>query len=123
MASRLSAREVAVGSAGVAALEGSPADPLAQEIMRERGLDISGHRARQLTSELVFASDLLLAMDGRLKRAVEETFPGSVGRVHLLGRWGGFEIPDPHGRPRAIFVEVLHLIERGVSDFERAFWS
>ena len=50
-----------VSSAGVGALVGHPADPFAMELMRERGLDIAAHRARQVTPELVAAHDLVLA--------------------------------------------------------------
>jgi protein-tyrosine phosphatase len=44
-----------VESAGVAALVGRPADSLAVDLLRERGIDLSAHRARQLTPELAAA--------------------------------------------------------------------
>ena len=124
LASRLEGRRATlVGSAGVTALVGHPADPIARDLMRERGLDISGHLARQLTPEMAMAHDLILVMDGDLKRAVEELAPSSLGRVHRLGRFGDFDIPDPVGLERPEFERALSLIERGIDDFERAFWS
>jgi protein-tyrosine phosphatase len=125
LAGRLAGRtpSVRVESAGVAALVGQPADPMACELMRERGLDLSGHRARQLTPEMVYASDLVLTMDTSLKRWVEQLVSGTVGRVHRIGRWGNFDVPDPFGKPRPAFEYALALIEDGLDDFMRVFWS
>src|SRR3954470_16771692 len=44
------ARNLVVKSAGLAALVGEPAVPHALELMREKGIDLSRHRARQLTA-------------------------------------------------------------------------
>jgi protein-tyrosine phosphatase len=113
----------AVESAGVAALVGEPADPLAVALMKERGLDLSRHRGRQLTAELAGAFELILVMDEDQQRAVERIYPVGRGRVHRLGRFGGFDVPDPYGGPRAAFEDSLALIERGLAEFESAFWS
>ena len=112
-----------VESAGIAALVGSPADPIAVELMRERGLDLGNHRARQLTPELVRTSDLVLVMESGQVGYVEELFPPARGRVHRLGRIGVFDVPDPYRRGRTAFENALALIERGLTDVERTFWS
>jgi protein-tyrosine phosphatase len=112
-----------VESAGIGALVGQQADVFAVELMRNRGLDLSQHRGRQLTRELAARFDLILVMDERQQRAVENIFPPARGRVHRLGRFGNFDIPDPYGKPRAAFEHSLALIERGIDDFVRAFWS
>lgn len=124
LAARLRKRgiQATVGSAGVSALAGKPADPTAQALMLGRGIDISAHRARQLTPDLIRAFELILVMESRQQRAVEEILPGARGRVHRLGRWGGFDVPDPYGRDREDFEDALGLIVRGVDDLERAFW-
>jgi len=112
-----------VSSAGIAALVGRPADPIAVALLAERGVDISEHRARQLTAAMVEASDLVVVMEERHVADVEALTPAARGRVHLLGRFGRFEIPDPYRRPREAFEEALGLIDRGVSDFAQRFWS
>jgi len=124
-AQRLTARGVKaqVESAGIGADEGRPAAPLAQELVRERGLDLSGHVSRQLTQELVADFELVLVMEERLKKAVEHMFPEARGRVQALGRFGKFDIPDPWGGPRADYERVLRLIDRGLDDYEKALWS
>jgi len=118
---RLPALEVA--SAGISALVGRPADPLAVALLAERGIDLSAHRARQLTPELVSKSDLILAMERRHVADVEALAPAARGRVHLLGRFGGFEVPDPYRQPREAFEAALALIERGLADYQQRFWS
>jgi protein-tyrosine phosphatase len=121
LADRLRGRAVAaqVESAGLGALVGESAVPIAQELMRERGLDISTHRARQVTPALVRAFDLVLVMERHHQRDVEAIHPPARGRVVPLGRWGAFDVPDPHRRGRAAFEEALALIDRGIDDLER----
>jgi protein-tyrosine phosphatase len=122
LARRLSGRGQgpAVESAGIAALVGRAADPIAVELLRERGIDLSGHRARQLTEELVTRADLVLAMEQGHVRSIEAAFPHARGRVHRIGRWQGFDVPDPYGKPRAAFEHSLERIDRGIDDLERA---
>ncbi len=112
-----------VESAGLAALVGYPADPIAVALLAERGLDLSRHRARQLTPELVARFDLLLVMDAMQERRLSALAPASRARIQRLGGYGGFDVPDPYGEPRPAFERALALIERGLDDFERAFWN
>lgn len=124
LADRLARRRVpaVVGSAGLRALVGEPAAPEAQALLAERGLDLSGHRGRQLTAALVAQHELVLVMDAAQERAVRALAPGAVGRVHRLGRLGGFDVPDPYRRERRAFEQALALIERGLLELEEAFW-
>lgn len=124
LAARLGRRGVAavVESAGLAALVGRPPDPIAQELMAGRGLDISGHRARQLTPEIIRAFELVLVMESDHQRAVEAILPSARGRVRRLGHWGGFDVPDPYRRGRPAFERSLALIDRGLDELEKAFW-
>lgn len=110
-------------SAGIAALEGRPADPLAVELMAGRGVDILSHRARQLEPSLVAGFDLVLVMEEGHRREVERLVPEARGRVHRLGRFGGFDVPDPYRKDRADFERALALIDRGLDDYGRAVWG
>jgi protein-tyrosine phosphatase len=112
-----------VESAGLAALVGHPADPFGVALMAERGLDLGSHRARQLTAGLVSRADLVIAMEDAHVREIEALVPGSRGRVHRIGKFGGFDVPDPYGEPRGAFEGALALIERGLDEFEQAFWK
>ena len=52
-----------IRSAGLGALVGHPPDPKACQLMMEKGIDISDHRARQLNQEMIRKSDLILVME------------------------------------------------------------
>lgn len=110
----LAPRGVAVDSAGVGALVGHPADPLAVELMAEQGIDLGGHRGKQVDEALMAGADLVLVMDRTHTAALAEVFPHYRGKVHLLGRWEGIEIADPYRCPRKAFEEALAQIEAGV---------
>lgn len=105
-----------VCSAGLSALVGEGADPVAVDLMRERGLDISGHRAQQLASWMVREADLILTMDSAQKRYIEQTWLSARGKVRRLLEAGGCDIPDPYQHGRRAFRHALSLIEEGVEE-------
>jgi protein-tyrosine phosphatase len=115
--------DAVVESAGLGALVGKPADPIALQLMQARGLDLSGHRARQITREIIRAFDLILVMEMEQQRGVEQIDPSARGRVHRIGRVGGFDVPDPYRRGLSAFEESLGLIEKGLTQIEKVFWS
>ena len=119
----VSEQKVLVHSAGLGALVNYPADPISQELMLSRGIDISQHRARQLTQEMAFASDLILTMSTEQQQQVEHQYPSLRGRVHRIGKWGGFDVPDPFKRPKEIFEQAFYLIEQGVDEWHRILWN
>jgi len=94
-----------------------PADEHAIALMRERDLDIAMHRARQLTAELITATDLILVMEAGHKRAIDMQDPTARGKVYRLCEWQDEDIPDPYRQPRKAFEEALELIEKGVQDW------
>ena len=109
--------EYDVQSGGWGALVGHPADETAQKLMRRIGIDISGHRARQLDSDLVHWAELILVMETSQKKTLESSEPSARGRVYRLGEWGDFEVPDPYRRPEEAFEQALTLISQGVSEW------
>ncbi len=112
-----------VSSAGLGALVGRPADPLAQELMLARGMDISGHRARQASPDIILDADLILTMSSGQQLDVESRIPSVRGRVHRLGKWGEYDIPDPYKRPKSAFEQALILIEQSVDDWHKKLFS
>jgi protein-tyrosine phosphatase len=114
---RLGAPEVMVSSAGTSALVGYPADPLALEVSKHFGFDLSLHSGRQATTPLLRAADLVLVMTRAHAEWVHERVPPLRGRVQLLGRWREQEIPDPYGLDRATFEAVFEQIDDCVADW------
>ncbi|NPV54587.1 MAG: low molecular weight protein arginine phosphatase [Firmicutes bacterium] len=72
---------IEVISAGLYAPEGAPASPFAVEVMKERGLDISGHRARSITRQLVEDADIILTMTDDHKRSLVAMYPEARDKV------------------------------------------
>ena len=104
---RLRAPHKRIASAGIAALVGHPADPLAQEVMQDHGQDIAEHRGRQVNALLLSAADLVLALDESHRRWMVEQFPQFRGRVFKLGKWrGDRDVADPYRLPRAAFDQA-----------------
>jgi protein-tyrosine phosphatase len=115
--------DTVTSSAGLAALVAKPADTVGQALMLERGFDISNHRARQISPEILFGSDLILTMTTDQQKQVELKYPSTCGRVHRLGKWGCYDVPDPFQRPKLVFEQALALIEQGVDEWYRTLWA
>lgn len=111
-------RDKTIASAGIGALVGEPADPLAISLLSERGLDLSAHRARQLNEALLHGHDLLLVMEAYHRDWIESYWPQARGRVYRWGHWSDFDVPDPYGRDERAFREVLALLDRGLEDWK-----
>lgn len=109
--------EKAVCSAGLHAMIGEPADPLSVQLMQERGIDISEHRARSLASWMVYEADLILTMDQYQKRFIEFKFPKAKGKIMRLGEHGNYDVPDPYQQNMAAFRHSSELIVRGVEQW------
>lgn len=117
---QLGARDVRVASAGFGALVGHPADGHARDLLRERGIDASTHRARQLEPVMLRDADLVLAMERKHLHAAARLAPEASGKVFLLSRWmGADDVPDPYMQSRQVFEHVYALIERGVGSWLR----
>ena len=104
--------EVEVTSAGTGAWDGAPASEGAYLVGLERGLDLSGHRARLLSRELVEAADLILTMARHHRARVDEL--GGEGKVFVLGEYagkGGDEVSDPFGGDLAIYRDTAQELE------------
>jgi protein-tyrosine phosphatase len=115
---RLKGEGRSVISAGIGALSGYPADPLACEIMQEKGIDISTHRAQQATLPLLSAADLLLVMDSTHMDWLAGKHPQLRGRIHKMLKWQkNADVADPYRLPRSAFEKAYADIEQGVEDW------
>jgi protein-tyrosine phosphatase len=106
-----------VWSAGLSALVGAPADPLSVQIAQEQGLDLTSHRAQQVTSFMCQQAELILVMEQSHKSQLEQIYPQVRGKVFRLGQFGQFEIADPYRQPRKAFDTAYQGIAQGVADW------
>jgi len=99
LSSMLEGTPALICSAGTDAPVGSPAAANAVVVMHEVGIDLVRHRARQLTSAMVEAADLVLVMEEYHRRRVVESVPDAAGRTRLLLSYVGKDerVDDPIG--------------------------
>ncbi len=114
---------VQISSAGLNACVGESAHPLSQQLMLEKSIDISHHRARQISTEMVTSADLILVMENAHLQTLKSHFPFAQGKVHLLGKWSQNEIPDPYYRTLPEFKAVFNLIEQGTLAWQTKLWN
>jgi len=118
LAAALLARDLSdktVGSAGLAAPVGAPADPMTIEFAAGHGLDLSAHRARHVTFAMCRAADLILVMEQGHKAELRRRYPQVWGKVFRLGEAGGFDIADPYRKPRKAFEAACTDVATGAA--------
>lgn len=89
-------------SAGLLALPGNSATLLAQKVAAEHGVDLSGHRAKRLSKELVDWSDMILVMEKFHQDELLADFPEATDKTFLIRRFARFGsrsrgVADPYG--------------------------
>lgn len=81
-------------SAGTNTVDDECADKLAIQAMKEVGIDISAHRTRGLTPEMVDKADWIFAMTRSHRESILELMPTAADRIQLLSNRNE-DIPDP----------------------------
>lgn len=104
-----------VESAGIHAFDGLAASPNAIEAVKEFGVDLSRHKARSLSRELVDSAELILGMTKSHKQYIVEMFPGAQDKVYTLKEFAFLDQPvshidqmdiaDPYGKPLETYKE------------------
>lgn len=132
------AHQVIVESAGTWAADGEPGALFAETVMEEEEINLTGHRSRRLTAEMVRAADLILTMTTAHKAAVVGVVPDAAGRVFTLQEivlgdemrkdrtldLAVGEIPDPIGGPIEGYRRCAGEIRKAlVKGFERIVGS
>ncbi|VWX56472.1 protein-tyrosine phosphatase [Burkholderiales bacterium 8X] len=109
--------ELQVQSAGLQALIGQRADPIACELMEARGVSIAAHRAQQINLDLCQRADLILVMDREQRRVIQERYMFASGKVFRLCEFSDQDVPDPYRAGRSSFERSLSLIETGAQQW------
>ena len=88
--------DVRIESAGLFALDGEPASNEAVIAMKKYDIDLLGHHAQTINTELIEKSDLILTMTKAHKMVLESA---AKGKVFTLCEYAGLDgdIIDPYG--------------------------
>ena len=117
---RLAGTGRTVISAGVTALIGYPADPMAVEVCAARGIDLSQHRAQQASLPLLSSADLILGMDQGHVAWANRQAPQLRGRINKWLRWqGNADVADPFRQGQKAFEKAFQDIELGIEEWLR----
>ena len=111
-------QRVLVDSAGTHAYHvGEPPDPRARRAALQRGIDLSGQRARRVEREDLERFDYILAMDRENLAHLQalasgRPVPGHLGLFMGFARnWEEQEVPDPYYGGDRGFDRVLDMVE------------
>ena len=116
--SDLEKKGISVLSAGCAAMTGSRATPAAVEAVKSFGADLSRHRSRPLTVELIHQADAVYTMGRAHAMQVLSLVPSAMEKVRTLAP--DQDIDDPIGGDLALYVELAgelrYLIEQRLEE-------
>ena len=110
--------EVTVSSAGTHSWDDQPAASLSVTVVKEKGIDISGHMARLVTPGIINRASLVVALAGTHMEYMEALVPGAGEWMILLGELdaerGDKDVRDPIGGSledyRDARDDIAHLI-------------
>lgn len=109
--------QVSVTSAGVDALPGRAAHPLALELAAALHVDMSGHTASRLSEEHVDRADVIFAADLLQLTAITRRFPRARAKTFLLSCLAPatpLEVRDPiqgdHRVFASCFIQILDAV-------------
>ncbi len=100
---------VIVTSAGSVAMPGARATPQAAEAVRELGADLSKHRSRPLSVELIHQADRIFTMSRAHAAAVAALVPSAAQRTATLNPDG--DIEDPIGGDIRLYQSLAKHLE------------
>jgi len=103
-------KEIEIKSAGLFADTNSPASKNAIAAMSEMGIDISNHKAQQLSIEDVITADKIYTMTEGHRLAIISEFPSLADKVLTLGE--NKDVLDPFGRD----LETYKLCAKEISE-------
>lgn len=117
--------EYSAESAGVFAEAGAPASLAAVSTLRQKGIDITRHAARQLDNELAKDADLIIAMTKAHKSVVIGMGQEYKDKVFTLSEWSepsseNADIFDPYGAGadeyNRVYEQLYDYISSAVSN-------
>lgn len=116
LCSKMAHENLKVSSAAISAHHvNERADERTIEVVQKHGLDISGHRARQIRADDWMLFDYIVALDKKVYNSLLQMKPNnSTSEVILYA-----DIRDPFYSGRSGFTKMYDDIEKGMPQFLR----
>jgi protein-tyrosine-phosphatase len=105
---------IEVTSAGTHALHGHQAHEYAVAAMARIGIDISGHRARQITRDIARDTDLILVMEAAQADIVKKLLGWGASKPRMISEFDSEtpvnDINDPYGDPLEAYQDCIQTL-------------
>ena len=117
---------VEVASAGIFAIDGLTPSSETVHLLRQEGIDDSGHIAQTLTDAMIHQAGLILVMEPHHREHIIRRVPEAQRKTFLLTQYGLPETPpslgggihDPIGKPMEMyercFTDIRDAVDRVV---------
>lgn len=104
-----------ISSAGLFTGNGMDASQLAIAVLHEQAIDLTPHRSRAVTKDIIDAATLIVVMTATHVAELKHRFPEAQDRTYLLKSFGqgqgAGDIPDPLGGTKAQYRAIRDEIE------------
>lgn len=110
--------DIKVASAGTGAYSGQQASKHSVTLARERGVDLSTHRSKAVTIDLIETSTHIFALSRGHLASILDDFPEAEDKVYLVTEFvaddglRGRDIMDPFGGDLDDYREVMVHLEK-----------
>jgi protein-tyrosine phosphatase len=106
--------DVQICSAGTHAFEGQKVSDYAVQALKEKDIDISSHRAAEVTKDMLAEADYIFTMTNSQADALKKIYPEYSEKIKALGWWAGFgkDVPDPIGGSLDSYRSCARELER-----------
>lgn len=122
--------DIEVDSAGIAVFSSSGASKHAIEVMKERKIDLSTHRSKQVTKDLIQQANLIFTMTTQHRDRILHLCPSAADKTFTLKEYANVEdehaslnISDPFGMPKEYYEkcarEIYNALEKMIDNIKR----
>lgn len=123
LARKIFSPNIQVESAGLAAWEGDSASSQALEVLSEKGIDLTSHRARRVSREILAEADWIIPMTADQEKRLLAMFPEFNSQIKRLGAWStqveDYDIIDPWGGSVQVYRKSAEDIEFLIREIKR----
>ena len=103
-----------IHSAGTQVNSSVPASVFSVEVIAEvENIDISPHRSKPVSAEMVDEADLILCMAARHTTALNQAFPSGSQKIVLLSEMSNetrFDVVDPFGKDKTAYQNMVQTV-------------
>jgi len=112
------AKKYKAASAGISAFDGMPATAQAQQVMKNKSLDIKAHSAKQFNEEDIKSNSSVLCMTGRHAQIIRKYYPEYADKIFSVSEYLNqpYDIDDPYGLGIAEYEKTASQLENLIEE-------